>query len=427
MVKIMIDIISYSVTALLFWYYARTLFGSKYKVPVQLLCTFAVFGILMALNQFSNPFINYSSWFVLDLLLLIFVYQVRLKSAVLHAFLFPLIVLAGEFIDIILYSSVIRTDFNYVNSDMTMYGVVNFLSKLFLLTFVIILIRIFSKDKNIRTRNYLSIAIVPMTNAIIMLVFRYITIEIDVTSTIFYLWMAAVVLLMVSSIFVFVNYHTTLKKSKELSDLKLEQQKNETDFAYLKLLEQKNEDMRIMQHDFNKHLSTIKMMSDEENVHMYVDKLLSDVRHGSDFAKTHNKILDVIIGKYVGICEEKGIAFEIEPVTQNFSFMEQSDIAALFNNLLENAVESAEQTEQKKITLSLSSAGEKYAKIVLYNTCAGVKQNAKGEFVSTKADTSAHGIGLKSIAKVIKKFGGNSEFSFDPETKQFKSVVLIPH
>jgi len=243
MVKIMIDIISYSVTALLFWYYARTLFGSKYKVPVQLLCTFAVFGILMALNQFSNPFINYSSWFVLDLLLLIFVYQVRLKSAVLHAFLFPLIVLAGEFIDIILYSSVIRTDFNYVNSDMTMYGVVNFLSKLFLLTFVIILIRIFSKDKNIRTRNYLSIAIVPMTNAIIMLVFRYITIEIDVTSTIFYLWMAAVVLLMVSSIFVFVNYHTTLKKSKELSDLKLEQQKNETDFAYLKLLEQKNEDM----------------------------------------------------------------------------------------------------------------------------------------------------------------------------------------
>ena len=66
--------------------------------------------------------------------------------------------------------------------------------------------------------------------------------------------------------------------SKELSDLKLEKQKSETDRAYIRLLERKREDMHAMQDDFCVQLCEIQAMSRDESVKVYARALLNDMQ-----------------------------------------------------------------------------------------------------------------------------------------------------
>ena len=278
MITLIVDIIMYSFTALVFRYYANTLFQSKYKKGIQFVATFAGYALLCGLNQMHLALLNLVMWFLVNLALLYLLYSVKIKTALLHALMFPLSLMASEFITMIIFSALFKTGFEDAFQNSMLYAIENFVSKLIFFSFMIILIRIFSKDENIRNRNYLSILIIPLSNAVIMIVFRYILLEVEITSTVFYLWLAAVVLLMVSSVFVFVNYHTTLKKSQELSDLKLEKQKSDTDRAYIKLLERKREDMHAMQSDFCMQLREIQAMSRDESVKAYADALLNEMQ-----------------------------------------------------------------------------------------------------------------------------------------------------
>ena len=278
MITLIVDIIMYSFTALVFRYYANTLFQSKYKNGIQFVAVFAGYALLCGLNQMHLALLNLVMWCLVNLALLYFLYSVKIKTALLHALMFPLFLLASEFITMIIFSSIFEKGFEDIFQNSMLYAIENFVSKLIFFSFMIILIRIFSKDENIRNRNYLSILIIPLSNAVIMIVFRYILLEVEFTSTVFYLWLTAVVLLMVSSVFVFVNYHTTLKKSQELLDLKLEKQKSETDHAYIKLLERKREDMHAMQSDFCTQLREIQAMSRDESVKAYADALLNEMQ-----------------------------------------------------------------------------------------------------------------------------------------------------
>ena len=54
----------------------------------------------------------------------------------------------------------------------------------------------------------------------------------------------------------------------------------------------------------------------------------------NQIAKTKNRLLDVILSKYIDICNDKNIKFEIDVMTDNLSFINSYDISSLFNNFM---------------------------------------------------------------------------------------------
>lgn len=77
--------------------------------------------------------------------------------------------------------------------------------------------------------------------------------------------MASVLLLFVN-IVIYLIYERSEKNSQKLIELEMTNQKNEIDLQYLTLLEKKNEAMKIMAHDYKRHMMTLEAMSDAPEI-----------------------------------------------------------------------------------------------------------------------------------------------------------------
>lgn len=62
----------------------------------------------------------------------------------------------------------------------------------------------------------------------------------------------------------------------------------------------------------------------------------------------------------------------------------------------------------------------------LYSMAGDKEPNVdKNRLVSSKADKSVHGYGFKSITRSVKKYGGDIEFSYDPNEKMFNISIIF--
>lgn len=130
--------------------------------------------------------------------------------------------------------------------------------------------------------------------------------------------------------------------------------------------------------------------------------------------------------KYIQICNDKGIAFETDIVTDNLSFINSYDISSLFNNILDNAVESAEKSKGKFITMNISTSLNSYHKIIVTNSCDSEPETESGKLITTKSDKLLHGLGTKSINKIVKNYGGEMQWDFNRDEHLFKLTIIIP-
>lgn len=67
-------------------------------------------------------------------------------------------------------------------------------------------------------------------------------------------------------------------------------------------------------------------------------------------------MVNSIVNRYKSVCDRLGVKMNIDIRSADFSFMSEPDITALLDNLLENAVEAAQNTENGFIDFRLSSA-----------------------------------------------------------------------
>ena len=94
--------------------------------------------------------------------------------------------------------------------------------------------------------------------------------------------------------------------------------------------------------------------------------------------------------------------------------------------MLDNAVESAEQSQEKHISLEISSSMSSYCRIVLLNSCEQKPTVKDGALKSTKKKGEFHGYGTKSINRIVNKYGGDLQWQYNDKSSEFKLVIAIP-
>ena len=118
--------------------------------------------------------------------------------------------------------------------------------------------------------------------------------------------------------------------------------------------------------------------------------------------KAHINIdYDIMIPKYLGI--------------------EYGDMGILFGNLLDNAIEACcripETQRWIRVTISYSAGG---LVLIIENSKDEMEDN---DLKTMKGKTPEHGIGTKSIRKVVEKYDGVIEFK--DEAKRFEASAII--
>ena len=126
---------------------------------------------------------------------------------------------------------------------------------------------------------------------------------------------------------------------------------------------------------------------------------------------TKNEALNVVLMEKSLICKHNNINLSVIADGEKLGFMSDTDIYALFGNILDNAIEAVIKVEGgRSIGLSIKSANS-FLIINAFNEFQGELKMSGGLPQTTKKDAKHHGYGLKSIRYIVDKYHGEMTIS----------------
>ena len=215
-----------------------------------------------------------------------------------------------------------------------------------------------------------------------------------------------------------------LKKENEMFAVREEMSRN-----HLEEIEKLMETNRIQIHDMRKHLLILKEYGQEqdwESLLRYLNELSNEMNQGKKSVWTHVKILDMVLNQEKIKAEKADIEFRIEEVAIGILPFTDTEVCALFGNLLDNAIEACYKIKHKKkwITVRfLRKAKMLYIEIV--NSIEKKPKEKNGKLISDKSKNEVHGYGLKSVQKIIAKYNGEFDYQIREEEFEVKITFFL--
>lgn len=284
------------------------------------------------------------------------------------------------------------------------------------------LLRFIKRDNNVKFP--FSLYLYPVIVLCSLLVFWYICTNSQISNISQTLLSIISSALFISIVVLFITYQHNIEKENELFQLRNEIDKIETEKTYYDILEQQNQDLMIYAHDAKKHLTAIKNLNDNPTIEEYINIMAENLETYSQISHSGNQTLDVILNKYLTECRIKKIKLFLDIRLKNFDYVTDYDLVTILGNLLDNALESAEKSEKREISLSTDYRNT-YDVLIITNSCDNAPKISNNHLLTTKSDKKIHGIGLKSVIKTLKKYNGDYDWRYDSLNKTFTSIVML--
>lgn len=207
-----------------------------------------------------------------------------------------------------------------------------------------------------------------------------------------------------------------------------------------KLLEQQNEtlkksiadkdafvkEMKTVRHDIKNQLLTIMQYANEgktDEIKEYVNVLTNNyLPNILNYINTNNAAFDAVINSKIAVCSQRNIFMEVNIKQNTDIFILPSEIAVLFGNLLDNAIEAAKDTDEKRITVDIQKNAS-YLIIFVSNSIKSSVLKDNKNLETSKPDKELHGIGIKSIKNIVEKHNGMIQFY--EEENEFCCHIMI--
>ena len=188
------------------------------------------------------------------------------------------------------------------------------------------------------------------------------------------------------------------------------------------------ESLGRLAHDLKHQLAALRAEVDPKHAAAGFEQLEQSVQRYSAQQHTGNPVLDVILTTKERTCADRGITFTAVADGSLLSGMSSMDIASLFGNALDNAIEATSKLpkrEQRLIKLALYEQNRFIVIRVENYYDSRLKKDAEGNLRTTKRDDQhRHGFGVKSIRHIAQQYGG--EVTIRTEDHWFVLTALIP-
>ena len=190
--------------------------------------------------------------------------------------------------------------------------------------------------------------------------------------------------------------------------LQMEEKQYRKTMRYL----QETSDVR---HDFRQHIIVIGELAksgQNEKLLEYLDPILKTVN------RSHRQIcsdqaLDAIAAHYNYAAAKKDVVIKWAIDIGDEMSIKRSDLCSVVGNLIENSVTAAEECEtpDKIVSINIGMLSPGTLVISVINPYKG--KVVLGKNGLPKTDKDGHGIGLRSVASIVDKYGGSMEIETD--------------
>ncbi|WP_295068190.1 GHKL domain-containing protein [Ruminococcus sp.] len=215
------------------------------------------------------------------------------------------------------------------------------------------------------------------------------------------------------NIFTYILMKRISDKNRERENLLLDKAQNEAYFSQVTEYEKQLDDMRKIRHDIKNHLQCLAALISQNNNEQAEDYINDIIENKLDFGHyyidTGNKVIDSVINMKLLQCKNDNITtvVHINKVDTN---IEDADMCALLSNILDNAIEAcSKETKTKEIHIDIMPR-KGYANLVVKNAISDSVLERNPELKTTKENVFIHGIGMRSVSDIVKRYDGMLDF-----------------
>ena len=210
----------------------------------------------------------------------------------------------------------------------------------------------------------------------------------------------------------------------------------ETSRIYKEALDEKVREIRKFRHDAVGLLQAIDMYDPGSGPGAAVQYRKSDAEVNGRNVRSCMPLLEAIIELKRNQCDEAGIGFACpDEIPEHWTMPgmpEETDLCLLIQNLLENAYEAClriDDPAKRLMELSLGndpgSDGDEEMPAAWVRVVNSIDEKEKVSFFTGKSDRELHGIGLRIVDDIVKKYNGEKIVRTDTDEHRITVEVIM--
>lgn len=171
-------------------------------------------------------------------------------------------------------------------------------------------------------------------------------------------------------------------------------------------------EMKTLRHDIRHYITTAATLISDgkaEDARKYLENIL-DEKVGGNIAgvDTGNAVIDAVINNRIADCSQNNIEIKCL-IDSRFEGISDTDISILLSNVLDNAICGCKGVVSPKIELVIGTRMS-FTYIIVRNSIPTSVLSQNPELETNKDDKAVHGLGIDSMRRIAKKYGGSVEF-----------------
>lgn len=387
-------------------------------------------GTLLFLSgAFFDIILSNVIWFnalyfsIINIVFSISCFRIKITRCIFYSILLDIFQTALEIVSISLISIVIGTEVNAYIDKLSFFVLDVVISKSLYFLTCLIVTRFIRKEKA-DIKFPVALYMYPVIVIVTLLIFWSMCTHFELNYNYQLLLSGVVFALFASIVILFISYQQSIEKENIIFTLKSQVEKQDMDINYYNILEKQNEDLRIYAHDTKNHLNAIHNLNSNPEIDEYLTKMISNLKNCSSICHSGNHMLDVIISKYATECEMKDINFGFDVCVTNLKCVKNNDLVTILSNALDNAIEAAEKSSNKTINIATDHINT-YDVVTIINSCDTPPKIKGNDLETTKKNKNIHGLGIKSIQKVLKQYNGDCQWEYDKNSKEFTLMISL--
>ena len=409
-----------------FCFFSR-IYERKKNIGTTLLIGLALFiPSSVIFNLFENEIIHTIVFFIINVVYALMCFDISCKNAAIQSVILDTLMVSTEYATVFLFSAIVGIPTNQYKNDVNILIIYAMICKLahFILSQLLSVIIIKIGHKNNSLKHFLPLFVFPILTMISSILFLFTALKTEVSIS-FKITAAVVCILYIfASVFIFIYYQMLANKEEKINELESEKRLYNLNKTYLEILEHQNNELQMMFHDTKHHYMALSNFENIEDVKKYISEIYPELEEKNIIKVSNNKMLDLIISKYIVACKNNNIKFDYEVKTANLDYIDDAELSILLNNILDNAVEAAKTSNEKYIEFSLRHINNMDLLSVV-NSCDISPKHNNRQLITTKFDTNNHGFGTKIIKKHAKKNNGKYEWFYDDTEHRFHLTILF--